>query len=127
MSRKITPGLTTLEGRISRIAGLIDEMKGEEIVVLDLRGLCDFADAIVIATVRSRTQMQAITHRLVEALRNEGLRPLNSADPGAERWSLLDYADVIVHLLTDEARSFYALEQLWGDGVEMVWQQSALA
>jgi ribosome-associated protein len=127
LSRPVHPGLTTLENRIGRICGIIDENKGEEIAVLDLRGLSDFTDAFVIATVRSRTHMQGITQHLADRLRGEGLKPLGKPDLRSERWSLLDYGDVVVHLFDVDSRAFYGLEQLWGDAREIVWQQLAMA
>lgn len=127
MHKELNPALATLEGRVGRIAAIIDEMKGEEIAVLDLRGICDFADAFVIATVRSTTHMQALTAGLMEKLREDGLRPLIKPDPEANRWALLDYADVIIHLFDAESRGFYDLENLWGDAATIPWQQHALA
>jgi ribosome-associated protein len=102
-------------------------MKGENIVVLDLRGISDFADAFVIATVRSTTHMQAVTNNLMEKLREGGLRPMIRPDMTATRWTLLDYSDVIVHLFDAEGRDFYDLERLWGDAVSIPWPQTALA
>jgi ribosome-associated protein len=127
LSRHIDPGLTTLEGRISRVCGIIDELKGEDITVLDLRGLSDFTDAFVIATVHSRTHMQGIAYQLAGKLRDEGLRPLGRPDVRSDRWSLLDYGNIVVHLLNAESRAFYSLEQLWGDAREIAWQRLAMA
>jgi ribosome-associated protein len=127
LPKEANPALGTLEGRIGRIAGIIDEMKGEKIVVMDLRGISDFADAFVIATVRSSTHMQAITGALEEKLRAEGLRPLNRREAVSTRWALLDYADVIVHLFEAEARAYYDLERLWGDAESIPWPRAAMA
>ena len=127
MTREMNPLLGSLEGRISRITGIIDEMKGEEILVLDLRGVSDFADAFVIATARSSTHMQAMAANLLEKLRAEGLRPLSTPEVTGVRWALLDYSDVIVHLFEAEARAFYDLEHLWGDAAVMAWQSLATA
>ncbi len=127
LQKEISAALSSLEGRIGRIAGIIDEMKGENIVVLDLRGICDFADAFVIATMRSTTHTQAVANNLREKLREEGLRPLARPDLASSRWVLLDYADVIVHLFEAEARVYYDLERLWGDAESIPWPQTALA
>lgn len=127
MVRTLNPTLETLEGRAGRIASLVDEMKGENIVIMDLRGLSDFADAFVVATMRSRTHMQATAQRLREILSAEGLKPLNPGETGGGRWALVDYSDVIVHLFDPEARDLYDLESLWGDAKRMEWRQTASA
>lgn len=119
--------LQSLEERIRRVAEIIDDMQGENIVVLDLRGLSDFADAFIIATARSRTHMQALSRELTRRMREAGVRPLSKTDRTDSRWTLVDYADVIVHLFEHEARSYYSLEQLWGDADQLDWQELATA
>jgi ribosome-associated protein len=123
----MNPALDTLEGRVQRIAGIIDEMKGEEIIFMDLRGISDFADGFVIATVRSSTHMQALTATLLEKLRDEGLRPVNKPELSSPRWTLIDYSNVVVHLFDAEARRFYDLESLWGDAQTYTMPSMAMA
>ncbi len=125
--RQITERIQTLEGRVGRMAGLIDEMQGERIVVLDLRGISDFADAFVIASARSSTHMRAIVQNVQEKMREEGLRPLSRPEPADNRWTLVDYGNVILHVFDPEARRYYDLESLWGDAGQLPWQQLALA
>ncbi|HOR28690.1 MAG TPA: ribosome silencing factor [Candidatus Sumerlaeota bacterium] len=127
LSPQVEPGLTTLEQRIGRICALIDEHQGEAIHVLDLRGISDFTDAFVIATVRNPTHMQALSKHLVERLRAGGLRPINRPDEGLGRWALLDYGDVIIHLFEREAREYYDLDNLWGDAQTVAWEKLAMA
>lgn len=115
MQTEHNPVLETLEGRIQRIAGIIDEMKGEKIVFMDLRGISDFTDGFIIATMRSATQMQAVAATLREKLKAEGLMPVCKPDMASTRWVLVDYANVVVHLFDDETRRYYDLERLWGD------------
>ncbi|MCE5230437.1 ribosome silencing factor [bacterium] len=119
MTKTLSPRLENLEGRVGRIAALADEIKGEQITVLDMRGICDFADAFVIVTARSRTQMNAIARNITEKLRDEGLRPINGEEPADVSWTLIDYGNVIVHIMNPEARAYYDLESLWGDAKEM--------
>jgi ribosome-associated protein len=123
----MNPALCTLEGRIGRMAEIIDDMKGENIVVLDLRGICDFADAFIIATMRSSTHMQAVVYNLLDKLRAEGLKPIAKPDSSSIRWALLDYADVIVHLFDADTRAFYDLERLWGDAASIPWPKEVMA
>lgn len=119
--------LSTLGSRVTRIAEVLDEGKGENIVVLDLRGICDFVDAFVIATGRSSTHIHGLIGHVMEALREHGIRPVLKPDTASERWMLLDYSDVIVHVFDAETRAFYDLENLWGDAEAMAWPQVQLA
>ncbi len=127
MAKPISPKIETLEGRVGRIAALADAIKGEKITVLDMRGVCGFTDAFVIVTARNRTQMAAIARNITENLRKDGLRPLSGDEPADARWMLIDYGNVIVHIMDPEARVYYDLESLWGDAAEMPWQEPATA
>lgn len=127
MVKTTLPALETLEGRVSRIAGIIDLHKGEQIVSLDLRGLVDFTDAFVIATVRSRTQLAAVARHLLDTLRAEGLRPFVAPDRASDHWVVIDYGDVVVHLFDADTRAYYDLENLWGDAEPMDWERLVLA
>lgn len=132
MTRTLNPALATTEGRVGRIAGILDELKAEQLRAIDLRGVANFADAFVIATARSTTHMHALVGAVQEKMRDDGLRPINTPDnvgPRSDtRWAVLDYGDVVVHLFTPEARAYYDLESLWGDAAPMDWHaMSALA
>lgn len=125
MPRPASAAVRELENRIRFVAEVIDDMQGQDIVVLRLGEICDFCDAFVIATTRSSTHMNAIHRRLIEKLRAEGLRPLNKEATGDQRWSLIDYGDVVVHLFSQEARRYYDLEGLWGDAERQSWPVAA--
>ena len=128
MTPSISQRIQSIEGRIGRIAALVDEVQGERIVVLDLRGISDFTDAFVIATARSRTHMAAILRNVMDEMRREGLRPLNRPESESDsRWTLLDYGNVIVHVFDPEARLYYDLENLWGDAGHLPWEELAPA
>jgi ribosome-associated protein len=107
--------LTTLEGRVRRVIEIADEMKGQDMTALDLRGISDFTDAFVIVTGTSSTHLQAIIRKLHDDLAREGMRPLSKPESGSERWGVLDYADVIVHVFEERTREYYDLEGLWAD------------
>lgn len=98
-----------------RVMRVMDDLKAENVVAIDLRGIADFADAFVIATARSRAQMRAIVDRVYDELRAEGIRPLSSHEDPSPRWNVLDYGDVVAHVFDPEARALYRLEELWGD------------
>lgn len=119
--------LETVESRVSRIGEILDEMKAVEIVALDLRGISDFTDFFVIATMQSSTQMRSALLRIEQELKAEGVRPFVPPELESPKWTVLDYGSVVVHLFDADARRFYALEELWGDGAEFEWQNQALA
>lgn len=116
-----------LEACLGSIAGSIDAQKGEEIIVLDLRSICDFTDAFVITTARSSTHMQSLVKHLLGELRKLGLRPLGKPETAGVRWVLLDFGEIIIHLFDAEARTYYDLETLWGDAEQLPWRELAMA
>ena len=114
--------LDTLE-KATLIAHLADEKKAEDICILDVRGLCNFTDAFVLCTGNNRIQLNAISDGITSGLRRQGLKsPKEEGERGAN-WLVLDCADVVVHIMSPEARSFYRLEKLWGDAAEVDWQK----
>jgi ribosome-associated protein len=98
------------------IAELAADRKAEDIVQLDLRGIIGYTDYFVICTGRSDRQVKAI-HDAIHAGMKErhGVLPERVEGLTAARWVLMDYLDVVVHVFTPETRSFYRLEQLWGE------------
>lgn len=119
--------LDDVEARVVRIAEVLDGLKAESILALDLRGVADFTDFFVIATMRSQTQMGAAADQIMASLRTDGVRPFSSPEDESPNWSVLDYGDVVVHLFEPRTRDHYRLEELWGDASEFHWQSRALA
>ncbi len=91
------------------------DKKAEEPAVLDLRGLSSYADYVVLLSADNPRQIEAVQEAIETRLRAEGRRPLGEEGSGASGWMLLDYGDIVVHVLSPEARAFYDLEGLWGD------------
>ena len=95
---------------------LADQKKAEDIVILDMRKLSTIADYFVIATGASEPHLRAITDEITEKLSEEhGIRPRAVDGTLQTSWIVLDFADVIVHLMRHEMRQRYDLEGLWGD------------
>jgi ribosome-associated protein len=94
---------------------LADNKKAEDVVVLDVRKLSSVTDFFVIASGTSAPHLRAIVEEIHAKLRDEhDLRPARS-DGGGSSWVVLDYFDVIVHVMHTETRERYDLEGLWGD------------
>lgn len=90
--------------------------KAEDLVVLDLRGISDVTDFMVICHGGSDRQCLAIADWIDETLRKElGRRPAHVEGRNAPHWILMDYIDFVVHVFLEEKRVFYRLEHLWGD------------
>ena len=94
-------------------AGL--DKKAEDVLVLDLRGLTSYADYFVLMTADSDRQAVAIADHVEETLRAQGAAKVGVEGYESGRWILVDYGDVVAHVLSREARGFYDLEGLWAD------------
>ena len=99
-----------------RIAALCEEKLAADVVVLDMRGVCDYTDFFVIASGANSRQTKAIYDEVHFALkRDESLLPRSSGGVQEATWIVADYNDVVLHVFTPETRSFYRLEDLWND------------
>jgi len=95
---------------------LADEKKAEELVILDVRKVSSVTDYFVLGTGTSEPHLRAIAQELTERLRTErGLRPRAVDGTLQAGWVVMDFIDVIVHLMRREQRLKYDLEGLWGD------------
>lgn len=98
----------------------IDELRGSQIKVLDLRGLNDAADFFVIASGTSDAHVRGIANRVMERLDVHGHPTHHVEGLNGGRWVLLDFVDFVVHLFHPETRAFYQLERLWSDAPELL-------
>lgn len=99
------------------LADALAEKKGEDILLLDLTGVCTFADYFVLATGLSERTLQALADDLQRRFKVLGVgRRALSEGSASSGWILLDFGSVIVHLLSPAQRSFYRLEELWQEG-----------
>jgi ribosome-associated protein len=95
---------------------LADNKKAEDTVILDLRKLSSVADYFVITSGTSEPHLRAILEEIAEKLREEfQLRPRAVDGAPQAGWIVLDYSDVIVHVMRADVRDRYDLETLWGD------------
>jgi len=100
-----------------RVAELSLEKKGEDVKIMDVRGLTSVTDFFVIITADSERKAKALTDYIVDEIREEGDRPMHIEGLDSLHWVLIDYIDVVVHIFQPEERRFYDLESLWSDGV----------
>ena len=93
-----------------------------DVVVLDVRGISPITDYFVIATGSSGRQMRSVAEEVEEMGKPRGFVPFGRNGYEGESWLLADFVDVILHVLSPTARSFYDLEGLWGDAPRVDWQ-----
>ena len=105
-------------------ARIAEEDRGKDILLLDLRKSTPLVDYFVIITAVSRRQGRAIASEVDQAMKKLGEAKLGLEGSEEGRWTLIDYGDFVVHILSPEYRLYYALEEIWGDAPQMEWKDS---
>jgi ribosome-associated protein len=98
-----------------RAVELAQSKKAEDIVLVDLRKVTNFAEFFVICTARSDTQVHAVAGAVTDGLAAIKHKVWHSEGFEGRSWVLLDYVDIVVHVFLPETRHYYSLERLWGD------------
>jgi ribosome-associated protein len=93
---------------------LLQEHKGEEVVLMDLRGIIDWTDFFLIATITSKTHMEGLERLIKEFCMENNLEIIgHSRKEEDNQWRLIDLGWAVIHLMNKNAREFYDLERLW--------------
>jgi len=101
--------------------------KGEDICVLDMRGISPVADFFVIAQGRSTKHVQGMANRIKRELSRDKIRCISVEGEDEGKWVLLDFGDIIVHLFYEPVRSFYDLEGLWSEAPRLSFEEDGQA
>ena len=101
------------EALVALAVAALEDVKAQDIQVLDVRDKQSITDFMIIATGTSNRQIGAMLDKVREAVKAQGVKPLGEEGKGDSDWVLLDMDDVIVHMMTASARQFYDLERLW--------------
>ena len=105
-----------VEKNVERITNLIMEKKGEDIVILDLRKITSVADFFIITTGNSSIHVKAIAEEIREKMKKENKTiPWHIEGLQAQKWILIDYVDIVVHVFDYDSRLYYSIEKLWED------------
>ncbi len=100
-----------------------DDTKAENIRVWDMRGVSSLTDYMVVCCGTSKPHLKALLRETGDLVRQRhGVRPFNSEGGAETRWVVLDYIDVMVHIMDPELREYYGLEELWADAREIDWR-----
>ena len=95
------------------VVNALEDLKAQDIRVLDVRGMTTVTDLMVIAGGTSTRHVKALSDNVVEAAKKHGVRPLGVEGEREAEWVLVDLGDVVVHLMLPRVRDFYNLEKLW--------------
>lgn len=98
------------------IIDALEEKKGEDILLLDIRGLASFADFFVICSGTSDRMLTALGEAALEKVKSQHQLRGRSEGEAREGWVLVDFGDVILHLFSPDRRNYYRLEELWSSG-----------
>ncbi len=112
--------------RALRCAQLADEMRGRDILILDLSKITTEFDFFVITTGNSPRHLLAISDEVDQTMKKEKSPKLGLEGYNSESWILQDYGDVVLHVFTDDARKLYDLERLWADADIVEWQPESV-
>ncbi|HVL73590.1 MAG TPA: ribosome silencing factor [Beijerinckiaceae bacterium] len=93
---------------------VLEDMKAEDTVEIDLSGKTSIADTMIITSGRSHRHVGSIAERVLEVLKEKGFGPARVEGLPACDWVLIDAGDVIIHVFRPEVRGFYNLEKMWG-------------
>ena len=104
-----------MENYLNIVHKALDDKFGEDIKIIDLRGVSAFTDYFVITNGNSAAQVRAIADEAAEKLAAAGLRMKSSEGHSGASWILLDFGDIIVHVFDKTSREYYNLERVWGD------------
>ncbi len=99
---------------------IASEKQASNIVLLDVRDICSFADYFVFCTGDSQRQVRTILDDIELSLKREGVLPHHDEGALDSGWLLLDYGDVIVHIFSPEERDYYNLDGLWSEAKPIV-------
>jgi ribosome-associated protein len=115
--KKSITRLTKSSKIIKTIISAIQDKKGEKIISLDLRKIPEaVADFFIICQANSNVQLKAIADNIEEEVKEKcGERPYKHEGRQAQQWILVDYVNVVVHVMLPEPRKFYQLEEMWSD------------
>ena len=95
------------------VIAALEDAKGQDIVSLDVRKMTDVADYMIVASGTSTRHVASMADRVADKLRELGRKPLGVEGQDIGEWVLIDFGDVVVHLMRPQTRDFYNLEKLW--------------
>ena len=93
----------------------LEDIKAEDIVVMDVRNMSSLFDFVIVASAESTRQTRAFANNVQDKLRSSGRRVIGVEGESSGEWVLVDLGDVIIHVMQAGTREFYELEKLWSE------------
>ncbi len=109
------------------LSRILNDLKSENVVALDVRGITSVTDFTIIATGTSERQLRGVAEAIIEYGRKVGQKPYGYSGYDNAAWVVVDFVDVVVHLFARAYREYYDLELLWGDAPRLDWSRSETA
>jgi ribosome-associated protein len=100
------------------IISILEDNKGEDIALIDVKGKSSVTDLMFIVSGRSTRHVKSIADNLITKLKKNKMKPIGVEGYSSSEWILLDYGDLLVHVMHPETREFYSLEKLWDENLE---------
>ncbi|MFL0800745.1 MAG: ribosome silencing factor [Agarilytica sp.] len=91
----------------------LDDLKGQDITILDVTSLSDVMDSLIIATGTSNRHVKSLAENVIVEGKKQSLIPIGIEGMDGGEWVLVDYGDTVVHVMQQTTRDFYELEKLW--------------
>ena len=98
---------------IDIVMNALEEVKGKDIVTLEVSDLTDVMDTLVVASGSSNRQVKALANNVIEDCKKAGFQPIGVEGMDTGEWVLVDLGDIVVHMMQPTTREFYDLEKLW--------------
>ena len=99
------------------ISLLLEEYKAENVIKLDVKDKSSVTDTMIIASGRSTRHVKSIADNIIKKLKKIKVKPLGIEGYTKSEWVLIDFGDVLVHVIHPDAREFYSLEKLWDESI----------
>ena len=122
MATTADPSTQTTEDLKAMVLAALEDAKANDVRQLDVRRLTDITDWMVVASGTSTRHVLALADHVRTQVKAQGLSPIGTEGESGSDWVLLDYGDVVVHLMLPDTRGFYDLEGLWDDRLSSVVQ-----
>ena len=107
-----------MEALKKSILNILEDNKAENISMIDFKNKSSVTDSMFIVSGRSTRHVKAIADNLVVKLKKDKIKPLGVEGYNNSEWILLDYGDLLVHVMHPETREFYSLEKLWDENID---------
>lgn len=103
----------TVEQQAQTIAKALEDRKGENVKIYDVRGKSSLADFFVVATGTAAPHLKALVAETQSVMKEAGIASYRTSGDPESGWIVVDYVDVVAHVFSPEARAYYALEKIW--------------